>query len=338
MGPAARGVHRLSGRPELISERDSPRAELVADRGRAAETDDFFRSRLFFDAEAVTHTLRVEGAGSEIALPLLVREIPDAELSDAISPYGYPGAAVRSERGGPPDPARIDWSGTGLVSVFARERLGGEPCLAGATERSAVQVHDPSRPRSLRSRFGEQIRRNQKLGYRVEVLSGPETSVEQRTSFHAVYTQTMQRAEAEERYLFGQEYLGTILEFERSWLLLCRSPEGATAAGGIAALSDGLLHYYLGGTAEAQLGDSPFKNVVEAMTELAAELGVTLNLGGGVRPDDGLEDFKRGFANGELPFHTHEIVCDPDAYRQLSAGREDSGFFPLYRAPASGAP
>ena len=300
----------------------------------AAETDDFFRSRPFYDAEGVTHTLRIEGSGSAIALPLLVREIADTELSDAISPYGYPGAAVRGE-GAPADPAEIDWSGTGLVSVFARERLVEEPCLAGATERSAVQVHDPSRPRSLRSRFGEQIRRNQKLGYRVEVLSGPETSVEQRTSFHAVYTQTMQRAEAEERYLFEPEYFGTILGFQSSWLLLCRSPEGATSAGGIAALSDGLLHYYLGGTAEAQLGDSPFKNVVEAMTELAAELGVTLNLGGGVRPSDGLEDFKRGFANGELPFHTHEIVCDPGAYQRLNEGRADREFFPLYRAPAS---
>jgi hypothetical protein len=329
LGPPARGVHRFPGRAELIADRDSPLAELLADRGAAAETDDFFRSGPFYDAEGVTHTLRIEGAGSAIALPLLVREIADTELSDAISPYGYPGAAVRGE-GAPPDPAEIDWSGTGLVSVFARERLE-EPCLAGATERSAVQVHDPSRPRSLRSRFAEQIRRNRKLGYRVEVLPGPETSIEQRMSFHGVYTETMRRAEAAERYLFEPEYFGTVLDFERSWLLLCHGPEEATAAGGIAALSDGILHYYLGGTAEAHLGDSPFKNVVEAMIELAAELRVTLNLGGGVRPGDGLEDFKRGFANGELPFHTHEIVCDPDAYRRLSEGREDSGFFPLYR-------
>ena len=114
------------------------------------------------------------------------------------------------------------------------------------------------------------------------------------------------------------------------------SPDGATAAAGIAALSDGLLHYYLGGTADAHLGDSPFKNVVEAMIELAAELGVALNLGGGLRPGDGLEEFKRGFANGELPFRTHEIVCDPEAYRRLSADREDSGFFPQYRAPHPG--
>ncbi len=300
----------------------------------AAETDDFFRSRPFYDAEGVTHTLRIEPAGAAIALPLLVRRVADTELSDAISPYGYPGAAVLGEAA-PPDPAQIDWSGTGLVSVFARERLIEEPCLAGATERSTVQVHDPSRPRTLRARFGEQIRRNRKLGYGVEVLPGPKTSLEQRTSFHAVYTETMRRAKAAERYLFEPEYLGTILGFDRSWLLLCHSPEGAIAAGAIAAISDGVLHYYLGGTAVAHLADSPFKNVVEAMIELAAELGITLNLGGGVRPGDGLEDFKRGFANGELAFRTHEIVCDADAYRRLSTGREDSGFFPLYRARAT---
>jgi hypothetical protein len=272
-------------------------------------------------------------------MPLVVREIADTELRDASSPYGYPGAAVRSERGLPPDPAGIDWSGTGLVSVFARERLGGEPCLAGATERSAVHVHNPSQPRSVRARFREQIRRNEKRGYQVEMMPGPETSVDQRASFHAVYTQTMRRAGAAERYLFAPRYFGTILGFERSWLLLCAGPEEDIAAGGIVALSDGLLHYYLGGTGDAHLGDSPFKNVVEAMVELATELGVILNLGGGVRPGDGLEDFKRGFANGELPFRTHEIVCDREAYRRLSGDREDSGFFPRYRAARpSGAP
>jgi predicted N-acyltransferase len=220
-----------------------------------------------------------------------------------------------------------------LVSVFVRERLGGEPSLRGATRRSMVQVHDPSRPRSLRSRFGEQIRRNERLGYRVETWRGPEASSEQRSGFHAVYTETMERAEAAERYLYDRGYFGTILAFPRTWLLLVRSSKGATAAGAIVALSDGLLHYYLGGTATAHLGDSPFKNAVEAMIGFADELGVPLNLGGGVRPGDGLEDFKRGFSNVELPFHTHEIVCDRDAYRRLSESRTDSGFFPAYRTP-----
>ncbi len=308
------------------------RAELIDDRGAAAESDDFFRSRAFYDAEGVSHTLRVEGDGNEVAMPVVLREIGGSDgLLDAITPYGYPGAVVSG--GAPPDPAQVDWLPTRLVSVFARDRLGHEPCFARATQRSVVQVHDPAKERSLRSRFADQIRRNHRLGYRVLALRGADASVEQRLGFHAVYTETMRRADAAPDYFFPPEYFGRILEFERSWLLLCRTPEGATAAGAVAALSDGMLHYYLGGTADAHLDESPFKNVADAMVDLADELDVRLNLGGGVHRGDGLEDFKRGFANAELPFRTHEIVCDPGAYEQLSEGRPESDFFPVYRAP-----
>ncbi len=280
----------------------------------------------------MSHTLRVSSGDATIAAPVLVREIADAGLADAVSPYGYPGAAALGWTDPPPEPASIDWSPTGLVSVFIRERLGGHPSLAGATARSLVQVHEPSRDRRLRPRFAEQIRRNARLGYRVEVLAGPEAAAEQRSSFHAVYTETMRRTGAVERYFFDQRYLSTVLAFGRSWLVLCHSPEGTVAAGAIAGLSDGLIHYYLGGTADAHLDRSPFKNVADAMVGLADQLGLPLNLGGGVRPGDGLEDFKRGFANAELPFSTHEIVCDGAAYERLCKGRAPTDFFPAYRA------
>jgi hypothetical protein len=323
----------LADRAELVGEA-SRVAQLIADEGRAAESDDFFRSRPFFDAEGVSHSLVVGGEGDDqIALPLLVHEIDDSGQRDAITPYGYPGATIRSDRGSPADPAALDWSQTGLVSIFVRDRIGHEPCLQGATKRSAVQVHDPGRERQIRSRFAEQIRANDRLGYHVEALHGPDTSVEQRVSFHHVYTETMHGVEAAERYFFEQDYFRTILGFDCSWLFLARSPERATAAGAIVVQSDGMLHYYLGGTAEVHRPRSPFKNIIESTISLADELGVRLNLGGGVKPGDGLEDFKRGFANTELPFNTHEIVCEPDAYENLSGGREDSGFFPLYRQP-----
>ena len=311
-------------------------ANLVADEGRAAESDDFFRSRPFYGAEGVSHSLLVGGDGDdELALPLLVHEVGDTGKLDAITPYGYPGALIRSDRGSPPDPAAFDWSQTGLVSIFVRDRIGHEPCMRGATRRSAVQVHDPRRERQIRSRFAEQIRHNERLGYHVEALHGPDTSVEQRVSFHHVYTETMHGVEAAERYFFELDYFRTILGYDRSWLFLARSPERATAAGAIVVLSDGMLHYYLGGTAEVHRPRSPFKNIVESTMALSEELGVALNLGGGVKPGDGLEDFKRGFSNAELPFHTHEIVCDQPTYSALTDGREDTGFFPLYREPRS---
>jgi hypothetical protein len=195
-----------------------------------------------------------------------------------------------------------------------------------------VQVHDPAQPSGIRQRLAEQIRASERAGWEVQRVAGPETSDRQRAAFASLYTETMTRAQAAARYFYDPGYFDAVLGFGRSWLLEARSGDGQVGAGAIAAISDGVLHYYLGGTADDALDASPFKNVVAAMIALADELEVLLNLGGGVSPGDGLESFKRGFANRELPFVTHEVVCDPEAYERLTAGRDAGGFFPAYRA------
>jgi len=166
----------------------------------------------------------------------------------------------------------------------------------------------------------------------VELLPGPETSAEQRAGFLAAYEQTMRRAGAAERYFFAAAYFDRILESERAWLALARAPGGEVAAASIATRSDGFLHYYLSGSADAHLRDSPMKNVVAALVELSTEQGLPLNLGGGLSRGDRLEEFKRGFANREQAWHTSEIVCDAEAHARLAAGYDSTGFFPVYRS------
>lgn len=307
------------------------RAELVADGGVAAHSAaDFFRSAAFCEAEGVTHTLRVVAPGFEAMVPLIVREIDGGHGIDASSPYGYPGASVT---GGPPPPiAAVDWSETGLVSVFARERLDGRPWLADAHERGTVLVHDPGSERELRPRLAEQIRANERDGWSVRVTAGAESTVADRDAFAAVYEQTMHRTGAAERYFFSRSYLDAALSFERSWLGIAEL-DASPGAAAILAAGDGVLHYFLGGTSDDAREASPFKNVVAAMLDLADELGLPLNLGGGLRPGDGLERFKRGFANSRLPFVTHEVVCDGERYAELAGSRGGGEFFPAYRGP-----
>ena len=306
------------------------KAELLADRGAGAESDDLFRCRAFFDAEGVTHTLAIDAPGRSARVPLIVREIPGTERLDAVSPYGYPGATV-SGSGAIPGAAVVDWSATGLVSVFGRERLAADPWLAGAAERSRVLVHDPEAERSVRPRLAEQIRANERDGWAVEAVASPDSSASDRDAFAAAYEQTMRRAGAAERYFFARDYFDAVLSFERSWLVVARRG-GEVGAAAIAATSDVHLHYYLGGTADSAREASPFKNVVAAMLDLADELDLPLNLGGGVTPGDGLETFKRGFANADLPFLTQEVVCDADAYAELGGDSDAGGYFPSYRA------
>ncbi|MEK6228662.1 MAG: GNAT family N-acetyltransferase [Actinomycetota bacterium] len=305
-------------------------AALIADRGAAARSDDLFRSRAFLDAEGTTHTLRLTSLDRSALVPLIVREIEGTDRLDAVSPYGYPGATV--EGGGSAVVAgEVDWSETGLVSIFARERLVGEPWLASARERSRVLLHDPDKPRRTRPRLAEQIRANERDGWSVEATPGPASTAADCDAFAIAYEQTMRRAAAAERYFFAREYFDAVLSFDRSWLLVARR-ERQLGAGAIAAVSDSTLHYYLGATADAARAASPFKNVVASMLALADELELPLNLGGGVTAGDGLETFKRGFANAELPFLAHEVVCDPGEYERLGGADGGDDLFPAYRA------
>lgn len=318
-------------------------AELLDDRGEAASGEDFFRSRPFLDAEAVTHTLRVDTDEYELLVPLIVREIDGGPERDAISPYGYPGATLSfrasdfdhapggSKSDALLDPTAIDFSATGLVTVFLRHTLTPPP-LTGASERNVVQLADPALPAKSRPSDRNQINKNLRRGYEVRISPGPETSAEDRAGFLAAYEQTMRRTAAADRYFFGAPYFNRILESPATWLALALAPEGEVAAASIVATSDGYLHYYLSGSADSHLRDSPMKNVVAALVEMAAERGLPLNLGGGISRGDRLEEFKRGFANRELPWRTSEIVCDAGAYARLSAGRASTEFFPAYRA------
>lgn len=313
-----------------MSAPDSAVARLVADGGEGASCEEFFRSAEFLEAEGTTHTLTIEQGSSRVAIPLLVREIDGTGGAlDATSPYSYPGGEVIGE---PIDPAAIDWSATGLVSVFVRDRLGEPAALAGGTERSIVLVSDPGLPRKSRMSDRQQIRKNEADGYRIEDLAGTETTPEQRAAFGDVYTVTMAHVEASERYMFDAGYFDLLFRSPRSRLFTGYGPGGEVAAAAITVISDGYLHYYLSGTADEHRRRAPSKNLIVAVTDYAEGLGLPMNLGGGVKPGDGLEGFKRGFANTELPFRTHELIADRSRYAELCADRSDDGFFPLYRA------
>jgi len=315
-------------------------AELLADRGEAAQGEEFFRCREFLDAEDVTHTLRIESDRGELLAPLIVREVLGSDLRDAISPYGYPGLALRPGRDvrsidptpmGTIDQTLVDFSSIGLVSVFLRHALGAPP-LAGAAERNVVQIADPALPQKRRGSDRNRINKNRRAGYGVVVEPGPQASAARRAGFLAAYEQTMRRTGAAERYFFADAWFERILASPATWLTVAHAPGGDVAAASIAVRSDGFLHYFLSGSADDHLRDSPMRNVIAALVDLAADQELPLNLGGGISPGDRLEEFKRGFANREQPWQVSEIVCDHEAYERLSAGRDAAGFFPAYRA------
>jgi len=92
------------------------RAELLEDRGEAAVSSEFFRSREFLDAEGATHTLRIEGESVTLVAPLVVREIGGGPERDGVSPYSFPGVV---ERDGSPAAVAIQPSGDSGLALIA---------------------------------------------------------------------------------------------------------------------------------------------------------------------------------------------------------------------------
>jgi hypothetical protein len=310
------------------------RASLVPDRGASARSEAFFRSEHHLRAEGVTHTLAIgEGLGGWLRLPLIVRAIEGTPYLDAVSPYGYPGGAldglseVHKEA--------VDWQSTGLVSIFVRDRVQGPRCFAEATARNEVFFIDPRLPIEFRPMHQRHVRRNVRDGFVSTcepVLTAPG---EAREGFKRAYRETMVRDRASPRYFFSDAYFEELFSSPVAWLLTTRAPDGQVAAAAVCVTSDGVLHYYLGGTADAYRARSPSKNLFAAMAELCTRLGLPLHLGGGMQPGDSLEEFKRGLANASSRLHTHELICQPEVYARLAAGRADRGYFPVYRAAPS---
>ncbi|MBZ4373691.1 GNAT family N-acetyltransferase [Corallococcus sp. AS-1-6] len=310
------------------------RAVLVPDGGQRAVSADYFRSEQHLRAEGVTHSLIVEdGAGRALRVPLIVRPIEGTGYRDAVSPYGFPGAELNGLSEVPVD--AIDWRGTELVSIFLRDRIGGPYCFAGGRLRGEVCLIDPKLPLKFRGDHGADIRRNARLGYVSSVVPVKDSTQEQRQALKAIHRQTLARQQDGVRYSFSDAWFEEVFTCPFAWLVTTRAPDGAVASSALVVLSDGLLHDFIDGTADAYRMHSPAKNEFPVMVELAEKLEACVHLGGGVRPGDGVERFKRGFANAMSRFYTHDIICDPEAYAQLSQGHAGEDFFPAYRAPRS---
>ena len=246
------------------SERRSPqRPSCCDDRGEAAASDDFFRSPPVPRRRGRTHTLRIEtdeaSSGAADRPRDRRRPRPRRDLPLRLPrPRPPPRAvAVRRRIGRRPrsrlDPAEIDFSATGLVSVFLRDRLG-EPPLAGADRAQRGPDRRPGAAAEEPAQRPPPDPPQPEAGYELDARprrrdDAPRSAPASST----LYEQTMRRTDAAGALLLRRRLLRPRCS-SRAHLARPRpAPGGEPAAASIAAVSDGFLHYYLSGTADAHL-------------------------------------------------------------------------------------
>ena len=311
----------------------------------------------------------VEEAGCCLLVPFILRSVPDEisgdrELFDAISPRGFPGPLLAADS--PDDlprfaPRAIEafvegLRALGVVSAYIRLHPLLPPPFRAVEQVGSLVLHGDSvsidltipledQWRQTRQNHRRDIARATQRGY-VARIDSDWRSLD---DFADVYRQSMERLEADTSWRLPPSYFVDLRSDLGGHVHLCVvERDNELAAGAIITEAAGICEYHLAGTADAHVGASPSKLVVDFARRWAKERGNhTLHLAGSIRRGDSLSHFKTGFSSLLHPVYSWRVVVDPATYvtlteRRLGAGAADvqplDGFFPAYRLPVHESP
>ena len=166
------------------------------------------------------------------------------------------------------------------------------------------------------------------------------TSLEHIGEFHRIYTQTMDRNHALERYYFPLTFFAAFFEqMPHNARFVLAEHAGQIIAATLYLHDATDVYAYLGGADHAFQQVRPTNGLTWETIRWAQEQGKKrLILGGGYKPDDGIFRFKSGFSPLRASFQVYRHVHQPEANRVMCAAWEEfhgrtlaGGYFPAYR-------
>jgi lipid II:glycine glycyltransferase (peptidoglycan interpeptide bridge formation enzyme) len=297
--------------------------------------------------------------GCAFLSPLLIQPVPplftgSEQCYDVKTPYGYPTPLLLPSTDTPAlerflEAFRSVCVERGIITAFFRlhplialpkEALARHGELIHHGQTAAIDLslsHDEIRSQT-RENHKRNIRKLQRGGFEVHM-----DRWEFFDEFIAIYEQTMERVGASETYFFPNHYFRGLRKALSDRLHLCTvlSPEGEVAAAGLFTTVGDIVEYHLGATANGFARQAPSKLMFDYVRYWAKEAGHRIfHLGGGVGcRADSLFEFKMGFSNLTMDFHTYRMVLDERKYMDVNrlwqkhfeqpVGASD--FFPVYR-------
>jgi len=274
---------------------------------------------------------------TRIVTPLAER--PFGELVDVVTPYGFSGFVGSGEHARFPE----------LWREFARSRryvcgyIGLHPLLTRASyvcpsdvvEHHQVYVLDLTLSIEQLFRRLSELRRRGLKAWRASESTYSLDRERLAAFFVEQYTDFMRARGARDVYLVSKETL----------IALCEAPTmllvGGCAAGRLEAVA--LFGYtpYVGDylfSVSVEGGQRHTTALIWYAVQYLQALGVPLlNLGGGIRPNDGVAQYKERFGAARVPLRALQHVYRAREYaalcRRVGADpRDRGGYFPAYRA------
>lgn len=316
---------------------------------------DFYHTQAYHQLEVQNRPLLFVLTFDEevIALPLIIRQIPNSKWYDCTSVYGYCGPIsslnlhlIAEEHIAEFQNHLLNYfRKNDIITAFSRLH----PLIpSGAFFNEFGLIRDLNKtiaidlklsPEEQRQQFRKsnksELNQLRRKGYEVKVAN----SKEDIDSFIGIYTETMKRVNASDDYFYNSTYFHSFLnstEFEAE--LLVATFENNVIAGAIFTITNNIMQYHLAGTSEAFIKLTPMKLIIDEARLKGNDLQLEyLHLGGGVAgsDDDSLFRFKTGFSKNQHQYQVWQYVIDQEKYALLNEENQSSAtsdFFPLYRS------
>ncbi|MEV4348652.1 GNAT family N-acetyltransferase [Actinoplanes sp. NPDC049596] len=290
---------------------------------------------------------RYAEADRVLLLPLLLRPVPDTDLLDAVSPYGYPGPvsdAVTEDFFERAWRAFTELACTrGIVTAFVRMHpllpVPAAPLAAAGT----LVRHGETVSIDLRLSADEMWRQTHR-SHRNQINKARRAGVtvvfddwSRYDEWIATYHATMRRVGATGFYFFSNDYFSlmrSVLD-GHVHLAVALSPDGEVLGGNLFFAYNGILHTHLQSTRDGEIHHAD-KLLYDEVRTWGRTTGATVyHLGGGLGgAADSLFRYKAAFSSGRQTFHTWRVITEPQAYEKLAGPPTPEaleGRFPPYR-------
>ena len=285
-------------------------------------------------------------------LPLILRGIPDSDLRDAVSPYGYAGPVSDASHEDTAfwrracDQMVETLGANGVVTTFVRlhpllpvplDVLDGAGAVIhhGETVSVDLSLSLEEMWRETRRDHRNQINRARRAGVKVVF-----DDWERLDEWVTIYHENMQRLGASKYYFFPSEHLAALHEAVGDRMHLAVALVDGEVVGGSTFFEyRGIVQGHVASTRHRKAHHAD-KLLYDEVRLWAKDRGnAILHVGGGVGgAKDLLFSYKAGFSSGRHPFHTWRVVTHGAAYADLLARRgippesvDISGYFPSYR-------
>ncbi|MDY7090370.1 MAG: GNAT family N-acetyltransferase [Actinomycetota bacterium] len=294
---------------------------------------------------ATATAYRYDEAGRVFLLPLLLRPVPDTDLQDAISPYGYPGP-VGSQDAAFWSRAAAAMTGLlaaeGVITAFARLHPLIPGCQEALADSGALVHHGETVSIDLTlspDELWSQTHRSHRNQINKAKRAGVEIVFDRWDLFDdwiKTYHATMRRVGATDFYFFGTDHfhrLRTALDGHVH--LAVAVADGRVLGGNLFFEYAGMMHTHLQSTADGPVLYADKLLYHEVRLWGRARGNTTYHLGGGVGGSaDSLFRYKSQFASGRRQFHTWRVVVDRCNFEKLAGPltpESMTGRFPPYR-------